>query len=165
MKKIMFFLSLFITTNIYALELNYSDWSLDYPNVNEILIESEVRYKYYTLEEYDINYVEQDNIKGDTLVNYKDYIVEGNKVLYKTYKTKKNYLDGYYKNNPNIKDENDYKTYYRYITNDYVVVNEKGSVVKSDDYCVKEICMLLYIEPKKSIEENVLETEEIIEPN
>lgn len=35
MKKIMFFLSLFITTNIYALELNYSDWSLDYPNVND----------------------------------------------------------------------------------------------------------------------------------
>ena len=48
-----------------------------------------------------------------------------------------NYKEGYYKL------ENDHKTYYRYITNDAVVVDSQNNFVTDLGYCVKEKCYII----------------------
>ena len=48
-------------------------------------------------------------------------------------------MDGY------IKDESTKKTFYRYITNDYIILDENDNIVSNEDYCIKEFCRLIYI--------------------
>ncbi len=58
-----------------------------------------------------------------------------------------NYKEGYYKL------ENDYKTYYRYITNDTVVVDSQNNFVTNLDYCKKEKCYIIKLDKYRNIEE------------
>lgn len=58
-----------------------------------------------------------------------------------------NYKEGYYKL------ENDHKTYYRYITNDAVVVDSQNNFVTDLGYCVKEKCYIIKLDKYRKIEE------------
>lgn len=58
-----------------------------------------------------------------------------------------NYKEGYYKL------ENDHKTYYRYITNDAVVVDSQNNFVSDLNYCVKEKCYIIKLDKYRNIEE------------
>ena len=58
-----------------------------------------------------------------------------------------NYKEGYYKL------ENDHKTYYRYITNDAVVVDSQNNFVTDLGYCVKEKCYIIKLDKYRNIEE------------
>lgn len=72
--------------------------------------------------------------------------------LYKVNYIEKKYLDGYFTNvDDYIKDENNKKTYYRYITNEYVILNADGKLVNDEKYCIKEYCLLYYINKKDEI--------------
>lgn len=70
-----------------------------------------------------------------------------------------NYKEGYYKL------ENDHKTYYRYITNDAVVVDSQNNFVTDLGYCVKEKCYIIKLDKYRNIEEEpeVPEEPEVIE--
>lgn len=58
-----------------------------------------------------------------------------------------NYKEGYYKL------ENDHKTYYRYITNDAIVVDSQNNFVTDLGYCVKEKCYIIKLDKYRNIEE------------
>ncbi len=58
-----------------------------------------------------------------------------------------NYKEGYYKL------ENNHKTYYRYITNDAVVVDSQNNFVTDLGYCVKEKCYIIKLDKYRNIEE------------
>lgn len=65
-----------------------------------------------------------------------------------------NYKEGYYKL------ENDHKTYYRYITNDAVVVDSQNNFVTDLGYCVKEKCYIIKLDKYRNIEEEPEVSEE-----
>jgi len=78
MKKVLkFLLSLIwfmLLVNVKAYELNYSDWSEEYPtSINQILIESEDRYLWYKEERINEEYVIRENI-NNRIVDYDDFI-------------------------------------------------------------------------------------------
>ena len=86
------------------------------------------------------------------LTHYKTVYTYTDK-LYKTYRLERenvneyhSYLEGY------EKDESHKKTFYRYITNDYIIVDENGNLVMSEDYCKKEFCKLIYLTKKEEPE-------------
>lgn len=71
--------------------------------------------------------------------------------LYKTYDLEREYLDGYFTEMDGyIKDKNDYKTYYRYITNEFVILDGEGNLVLDEELCVKEACLLYYLDESKN---------------
>ena len=66
--------------------------------------------------------------------------------LYKTYNIERenineycSSLDGY------VKDESTKKTFYRYITNDYIIVDENNDLVINENHCHKNFCKLIYL--------------------
>lgn len=76
-------------------------------------------------------------------------------ILYKTYNVNREYLSDYYVNYDGyIKDVDNSKTFYRYIKNEYILVDFNNRIVKNSEYCIKEFCMVRYF-PNK--EENILE--------
>ncbi len=86
-------------------------------------------------------------------IKYYSYIDK----LYRTYRIKKEYEEGYFSNlDGYIKDEESIKTFYRYIINDYIILDEDNNLVTNEDYCTKEFCRLVYIvnEPQEEIIEN-----------
>lgn len=100
---------------VSALEYTYSEWSDLYPSgMDEMFIESEVRYKWYKFE-------------NNLIVYTDDY--------YKEY-------DGY------IKDEASAKTFYRYITNNKIILTSNNEIVTDENYCKKNFCYAkMLIEP------------------
>ena len=99
---------------------------------------------------------EQLTFNDIVLYTYKDK-------LYKTYDIEKEYSDGYYKYlDEYTKDETDFKTFYRYITNEYIVVDINNNIVTNEDYCIKEICLLMYIN-KPNEEEKIIEMPKTID--
>lgn len=93
-----------------TMTITYSDWSTDYPSgLNEVFIESEVRYNWYKVVNDRVEYVDE---------YYKE-------------------LDGY------VKDEASARTYYRYITNPYLLFNGNNEIVLNPaDYCEKSFCYI-----------------------
>ena len=76
--------------------------------------------------------------------------------VYKTYRIEKEYTSEYYSElDGYIKDESTMKTFYRYITNKYIIVDGYGNAVKDMSYCAKNFCALeLLDEPETKNEEN-----------
>ena len=67
--------------------------------------------------------------------------------LYKTYRLNREYTSEYLANKEGYeKDINSKKTYYRYITNDYILVDSIGNIVTDDHYCNKSFCKLIFLE-------------------
>lgn len=135
-KKILFALLLIVGIyKVNATEYVYSEWSTLYPSgVAEILIQSEVRYKWYTFENNLIVYTDE---------YYKEY-------------------DGY------IKDEASAKTFYRYITNEYIKISSKNELITDDSYCKKNFCYLIQSQTPTMVdlsekEDNLYENAEIYE--
>ena len=77
MKKILKFILSFIwllAVRVYAYNVNYSDWSEEYPYLyDEFFIESEDRYLWYKEERINEEYLSKENIK-EKKVDYEDYI-------------------------------------------------------------------------------------------
>jgi hypothetical protein len=66
--------------------------------------------------------------------------------LYKTFNVEKENVYEYYANlDGYIKDEESKKTFYRYITNDYIIVDENDDLVIDEDHCHKNFCKLIYL--------------------
>ncbi|MGM9874615.1 MAG: hypothetical protein ACI32H_01690 [Bacilli bacterium] len=72
--------------------------------------------------------------------------------VYKTYSLEREYTKEYYKYlDGYIKDEDTLKKYYRFLLNDYIIVDSKGNIVK-DGNCYKETCYIKYLDYKEEIE-------------
>lgn len=84
----------------------------------------------------------------DNLKSYRNQyisIYEYTDKLYKTYKSEKEYTDDYYSNlDGYIKDESTLKKYYRFIMNDYIILDKDNKVVRDNSYCSKEACFIKY---------------------
>lgn len=78
--------------------------------------------------------------------------------LYKTYNIKSKYTEEYLSSCGDLlKDEENKKTYYRYITNEYVIIDVNGNVVKDENYCRKLTCELLHIaRENESLSNNII---------
>lgn len=77
--------------------------------------------------------------------------------LYKTYTLDKKYTDDYYKEYDGYtKDETTKKTYYRYITNEFVVLDANNQIVTDEKYCNKYFCKVVFLnkESEKEIVKN-----------
>lgn len=149
--------------------------------VNDVDVNNIVLSLYYELDDlyttFDISYIAED---GYRIFTYKASIIGENMLtlegindfeshfersvtkytykdkLYKTYNIVKE-NDGIYHNlndDCDIIDETK-KSFYRYITNDYVIVNSSGKLVTSSNQCIKSYCFKVYAnkkeEPKKEI--------------
>ncbi|NLC47892.1 MAG: hypothetical protein GX758_00845 [Tenericutes bacterium] len=78
--------------------------------------------------------------------------------LYRTYDLAKEYKEGYYTFvDGYTKDDMLSKTFYRYITDEYIIVDDKGNIVTNNDYCVKNICFIVYIDQED--EENLIQVD------
>ena len=80
MKKIfkyLLFLICFVYTKVYAYDVTFSEWSLNYPSeVDSLYIESEERYLWYKEEIVNEEFLVKEDIK-DKLVDYSSFkIVE-----------------------------------------------------------------------------------------
>lgn len=51
------------------------------------------------------------------------------------------------------------KTFYRYVTNDYVIVDASGNVLSNSDYCIKSFCRIIYLNKKEPVKEEIKEKE------
>ena len=73
MKKVFLIVLIFFCINtVNAFELNYSEWSEEYPQgVDEFLIQSEERYLWYKDTIYDVEYLIKEHI-GDKLYDEND---------------------------------------------------------------------------------------------
>ena len=70
--------------------------------------------------------------------------------LYKTYIIEQEITDEYLKNCSGCtRIDDSKKTFYRYIKNDYVIIDTFGNVVDGDDACLKNFCMIEYLEYKE----------------
>lgn len=100
-----------------------------------------------------------DNCKLElSIKDFKSYVnqyMEVYKVtdkVYKTYKLEREYTSDYYPNlDGYIKDESTLKKYYRFLLNDYIIVDNDGNIVK-DGNCFKETCYIKYLDYKEEIE-------------
>ena len=122
MKKILFFLLLIISIDkIYAKYIpmyEYSEFSPEYPTgYDERFIDSEDRYLWYK----DIEDPDTGEITRETTT---EYYAE---------------LEGYTRIDESV------KTFYRYITSEYVLLDGNGRLVEDENYCVKDYCTMLYI--------------------
>lgn len=66
--------------------------------------------------------------------------------LYKTYRMNRDITDEYlaYKEGYE-KDLDSEKTFYRYITNEYIIVDSLGNIVTDDHYCDKSFCKIIFL--------------------
>lgn len=120
MKKIFFYVLMFMMIGkVSANDILYSKWSVEYPSgIPKRVIESEVRYKWYEEETFDVEYLKKEDIYNK-LVDYDDYkTYESGELLdepikfndrvikkeYKDYKFEKNTIDYIVLTNP---DDND----------------------------------------------------------
>lgn len=72
--------------------------------------------------------------------------------VYKIYKIEREYATDYYSNlDGYIKDESTLKKYYRFLLNDYIIVDNDGNLVE-DGNCFKETCYIKYLDYKEEIE-------------
>ena len=72
--KVILLFVCFYCFNVYAYELNYSEWSLEYPtDVKEEFIYSEDRYLWYRENEVNIEYLIKEEI-GNKQVDYNTFI-------------------------------------------------------------------------------------------
>lgn len=100
-----------------------------------------------------------DNCKLELSINdFKSYVNQYMEVykitdkVYKTYKLGREYTSDYYsKLDGYIKDESTLKKYYRFLLNDYIIVNNDGNIVK-DGNCFKETCYIKYLDYKEEVE-------------
>ena len=118
MKRILkFLLSLimfaFITVvHAEGYNYHYSEWSEEYPtDVEEIAIESEDRYLCYR--EW---YLDNGELQREETTEYFASLTGFNII------------------------ESTKKTFYRYITDDYVIINGNGNLVYSSNVCIKNSC-------------------------
>ena len=82
--------------------------------------------------------------------------------LYKTYRINKTITNEYYTSYEDYtKDVESLKTFYRYITNDYILVGPTGEIVTDESYCNKRLCRIIYVGKEEPIEEEPIE--EVIE--
>ncbi len=99
-----------------------------------------------------ISFDKCDNCTKEIIIdNFKSYrnqyisLYEYTDKLYKTYKLGKEYTDDYYSNlDGYIKDESTLKKYYRFIMNDYIILDKNNNVVHDTSYCSKEACFIKY---------------------
>lgn len=112
---------------VSALEYTYSEWSDLYPSgMDEMFIESEVRYKWYKFENNLVVYTD------DYYTEYGDY----------------------------IRDDGSAKTYYRYITNNKILLNAKNELITDENYCKKNFCY-----SKVLVEPTMVDLSEKVENN
>ena len=94
-------------------------------------------------------------LKVSDFKSYVNQYIEIYKVtdkVYKTYSLEREYTKEYYKFlDGYIKDESTLKKYYRFLLNDYIIVDSKGNIVK-DGNCYKETCYIKYLDYKEEIE-------------
>lgn len=92
------------------------------------------------------------NVLRPNLFHSKTYYTYTDK-LYKTYNIEKEYINEYYSNlDGYIKDESSKKTFYRYITNDYIIVDENDNIVTNESHCNKEFCKIIYLNNNEQID-------------
>lgn len=135
MKKVLIIIISFFMficfNNVNAMEyLVYSDWQEEYPYwLKPIYIQSEDRYLWYReIINNETNEIERE----ETNEYYKE-------------------LEGY------IKIEESLKTFYRYVTNEFVLYDGKGNLVYDDDDCIKEYCSMRRLpkKPDEIVEEEI----------
>jgi len=84
--------------------------------------------------------------------------------LYKTFNVKRIYEEDYYNElDGYIKDENNIKTFYRYITDSYVFVDSNGIIVKDDNYCSKNYCFIKSLNKNNDVNINNPKTNDNID--
>ena len=105
-------------------------------------------------ESKDVLVINKDNLKSKLVQFIPVYSYTD--IVYKTYRIEKEYTSEYYSElDGYIKDESTMKTFYRYITNKYIIVDGYGNVVKDMGYCAKNFCALeLLDEPEPEKVEN-----------
>lgn len=83
--------------------------------------------------------------------------------LYRTYRVNRTYTTDYYTSYEDYtRDEDSLKTFYRYITNDYILVGPSGEIVTDESYCHKRLCRIIYMGNEEPVEEEK-PAEEVIE--
>jgi hypothetical protein len=111
----------------------------------------------------DIIYYKEYDIRGykkDCIISYYGGLIsnfEHEKIyyqykdkLYNTYRIRKKYEKEYYANLEGYeKDENSIKTFYRYLTNEYIFTDYNNTIIKDSRYCDKHMCRLVYLTKKE----------------
>ena len=86
------------------------------------------------------------------LTNYLD--IKNIRLNNGNYEILRDVTNEYYKEYPGYeKIEESKTTYYRYITNDMVLLDADGNIVTDNDYCKKSFCTVAYVTKKEEIEE------------
>ncbi len=87
-------------------------------------------------------------------------------ILYKTYRLDREYTSEYLVSKEGYeKDVNSKKTFYRYITNEYIIVDSAGNIVTDDHYCDKSFCKLIFLDQPATPEDPIPEPEPEPEPS
>lgn len=74
--------------------------------------------------------------------------------LYKTFRVNKEYDEEYASEKEGYqKDISTKKTFYRYITNDYIILDAYGNIVTDDYYCEKSFCKAVFIKKEETVED------------
>ena len=103
--------------------------------------------------------------------NFKTYNTYSKKVykykdkLYKTYNVIKEYNDEYLSSCDDMMiDENSKKTFYRYITNEYLLFDVSGNLVTDSNYCIKSFCRLTYVQHDEEENKNIIPNPKTYDP-
>ena len=112
--------------------------------------------KEYTLNNKSTEIIKEELNKNSYNVNYYTYCDK----LYKTYLSNVIYNDEYLANlDGYLKDESSKKTYYRYITDEYVYVRLPGNTVVPRSHCFKRICVKIKVTKNEIPKEEPLKEE------
>ena len=110
-----------------------------------------LHYKKYLLND-EVIIVNKDDLQSDYYLVVTKYTYSDK--LYKTYEILRDVTNEYYKEYPGYeKIEESKTTYYRYITNDMVLLDSDGNIVTDNDYCKKSFCTVAYLTKKEEVEE------------
>lgn len=106
-----------------------------------------LHYKKYYLDS-DVIEVKKNEIESDYYLVVIKYTYSDK--LYKVYEILREVTDDYYKEYAGYeKMESSKTTYYRYITNEAVLFDTEGNLVKDPNYCNKSNCYVVYVEKKE----------------
>ena len=111
-----------------------------------------LHYKKYYLDS-DVIVVNDNDLESDYYLVVTKYTYSDK--LYKTYEILREVTDDYYKEYRTgyEKIESSKTTYYRYITNESVLLDGGGNIVTDPSYCIKSECYVAYVEKKEEVPE------------
>lgn len=86
--------------------------------------------------------------------------------LYKTYRINREYASGYYSELEGYdKDIESKKTFYRYITNKYLLFDAGNNIMTDESWCEKEFCMIVFFDTVVEEDDPIIDNpSEVIEP-